>query len=194
MRQRPNGVSVSVIGLTSTGLAGAGSRGSPAPIAEGFASLPPSAGAHRDVSIGSWYGDRPALFVLDRGLPGRFPLLRIFSGSSAFREQVFATRLPVYQLDPKSWVILVGRTDGGPLSDLAIVTGLGASGKTELHVLSGASGFQQFRVHRVTSWPRGLPSGVHLMIGSWKRAPTLDRLDLRPKVPVLELAAIQINA
>lgn len=124
-------------------------------VARGFAKIRALRGQGRDEAVATWSGNRPDLFVIDRGSATRVPRLAIFSGESGFRRRLLSTRLPLGNLDRRMWTIDVGRfTPARP--DLVLVTRLGQSGHPEIHILSGESHFQRFSLHR----PIALSSAV----------------------------------
>lgn len=51
----------------------------------------------------------------------------------------------------KSWAFLFGDYNGDGTTDLYLVSKMGASGKTEVHVLNGANGFSTFLVNTTTA-------------------------------------------
>jgi hypothetical protein len=150
----------------------------------------PAAGVTRNLALATYSGERPDLFVLDRGIPGARPRLSIYSGESRFRRQLLMTKLPISGLGPKNWVVDVGLIDGSK-PDLLLVTREGASGQAELHVLPGENGYQAFSIHR----PLGIRGGVagtrRFVFGS-SRGPAIYAVDTghpRSRVRIIPLTA-----
>ncbi len=140
-RDTPKGIRVRVM-----------SSGGRRTVARGFAKVPAARGQGRDEAVATWSGNRPDLFVIDRGSRTRPPRLEIFSGESRFRQRLLSTRLPLATLDRHVWTIDVGLFTP-PKPDLVLITRLGQSGRPEIHILSGESHFQRFSLHRPIALP-----------------------------------------
>jgi len=117
----------------------------------------------RDFSIAHWSGPRPDLFVIDRDINRRHPLsplrwsIRIYSGESNFEKLAFETSIKKSiskQLSRRDWWVNVG-VRRPPKPSLVLVTrgGRTGTGQTEVHVLSGHSGFHRFTLHTGTELP-----------------------------------------
>lgn len=117
----------------------------------------------RDFSIAHWSGPRPDLFVIDRDINRRHPLsplrwsIRIYSGESDFEKLAFKTSIKKSiskQLSRRDWWLNVG-VRRPPKPSLVLVTrgGQTGTGQTEVHVLSGHSGFHRFTLHTGTELP-----------------------------------------
>jgi hypothetical protein len=117
----------------------------------------------RDFSIARWSGPRPDLFVIDRDVNRRHPLsprrwsIRIYSGESDFEKIAFETSIKKSiskQLSRRDWWLNVG-VRRPPKPSLVLVTrgGQTGTGQTEVHVLSGHSGFHRFTLHTGTELP-----------------------------------------
>jgi hypothetical protein len=117
----------------------------------------------RDFFIANWSGSRPDLFVIDRDINRRHPLsplpwsIRIYSGESDFEKLAFKTSIKKSiskQLSRRDWWVNVG-VRRPPKPSLVLVTrgGQTGTGQTEVHVLSGHSGFHRFTLHTGTELP-----------------------------------------
>jgi hypothetical protein len=129
-----------------------GLEGEPSVVASGGAELPPAREGDRTFLAGTWSGREPDLFVIDAGKGalgerGFQPwTLRIYSGESGFSELQLLLRLPDRigpSLEP--WWIDLRRLADSPTDIVLTSRDVETStGKTEIHVLSGASQFQVF--------------------------------------------------
>lgn len=138
-----------------------GLDGGPAVIARGAAEPPPPRFGQRRYLVGTWSGRKPDLFLIDggRGTPGTADFrpwkLRVYSGESGFATPILLVNLPERigsRLDP--WWIDLRRLSGSR-PDLVLIsrdvpTG---TGRTEIHVLTGASQYQQFSLETPTPVP-----------------------------------------
>jgi hypothetical protein len=125
--------------------------------------VPPQRSDRRDFSVARWSGPRPDLFVIDRNVNRRHPLsplrwsIRIYSGESGFEKLAFETSIKKSiskQLSRRDWWVNVG-VRRPPKPSLVLVTrgGRTGTGQTEVHVLSGRSGFHRFTLHTGTELP-----------------------------------------
>jgi hypothetical protein len=117
----------------------------------------------RDFFVAHWSGPRPDLFVIDRDVNRRHPLsplrwsIRIYSGESGFEKLAFETSIKKSiskRLSRRDWWVNVG-VRRSPKPSLVLVTrgGRTGTGQTEVHVLSGRSGFHRFTLHTGTELP-----------------------------------------
>jgi hypothetical protein len=158
--------------------------GSSDPIAEGTAVLPPpSPGATRDLAIATWMGDRPDLFVIDRGLDDQRVAIRVFSGESDFSEKVLDVRAPIAGLDPDEWSLDVANVSGpanriDQRPDLVLFRrDGGSSGQPEVHVITGESDFQDFALQRVVALPEEIEAKSVFTTGASRGTPTIYGLE-----------------
>ena len=157
VEQRSGGIVVTVHGLRP----GAGV------LAQGGPALPPVRGGARDFLIAKWSGSEPDLFVIDaRASAGqRFRPweVRIYSGESGFRSRLARMTLPARLGSTLSgWWLDLGRIIGHR-PDLVVTSRdrTTATGLTEVHVLTGDSGFQAFSTEGATSLPDRPGPGQH---------------------------------
>ena len=125
--------------------------------------VPPQRSDRRDFFVARWSGPRPDLFVIDRNVNRRRPpsprrwSIRIYSGESGFRKLAFETSIKKSlsrQLSRRDWWLNVG-VRRPPKPSLVLVTRgkRTGTGQTEVHVLSGHSGFHRFSLHTGTELP-----------------------------------------
>lgn len=125
--------------------------------------LPPQKSDRRDFVVAHWSGPRPDLFVVDRDINRRHPLsrrpwrIRVYSGESGFERLAFERSIKKSiskQLSRRDWWLNVG-VRRSPKPSLVLVTrgGRTGTGQTEVHVLSGRSGFRRFTLHAGTGFP-----------------------------------------
>jgi hypothetical protein len=117
----------------------------------------------REFFVARWSGSRPDLFVIDRDVNRRHPptrrpwKIRVYSGESGFKKLAFETSLKESisrQLSRRDWWLNVG-VRRPPKPSLVLVTRgtRTGTGQTEVHVLSGHSGFHRFTLHAGTELP-----------------------------------------
>jgi hypothetical protein len=125
--------------------------------------LPLQGSDRRDFFVAPWSGPRPDLFVIDRDVDRRRPpsprpwKIRVYSGESDFEKLAFETSLarPISKkLSQRDWWLNVG-IRRPPKPSLVLVTKgkRTGTGQTEVHVLSGRSGFHRFTLHTGTELP-----------------------------------------
>jgi hypothetical protein len=125
--------------------------------------VPPQRSDRRDFAVACWSGPRPDLFVIDRDVDRRHPQsrrrwkIRIYSGESGFKKLAFETSIKgsiSKQLSRRDWWLNVG-VRRSPKPSLVLVTRgtRTGTGQTEVHILSGRSGFHRFTLHAGTELP-----------------------------------------
>jgi hypothetical protein len=125
--------------------------------------VPPQRSDLREFFLARWSGPRPDLFAIDRDVNRRYPQsrrrwsIRIYSGESGFEKLVFETSIKKWlskKLSERDWWLNVG-VRRPPKPSLVLVTRgkRTGTGRTEVHVLSGHSGFHQFTLHTGTDLP-----------------------------------------
>jgi hypothetical protein len=133
----------------------------PGVVAQGTAETPPARSGQRRFLVGTWSGRKPDLFVVDGGTgavgsTGFRPWkLRIYSGESGFSNLLLLVNLPDRvgpSLDP--WWLDLRRLAGGR-PDLVLISRDVPTGseRTEIHILTGASQYQQFSIEAPTPIP-----------------------------------------
>lgn len=125
--------------------------------------LPPQKSDRRDFFVARWSGPRPDLFVVDRNVNRRRPpsprpwSIRVYSGESDFKKLAFETSIRKTlskQLSQRDWWVDVGfRRQRKPSIVLVTKGKRTGTGHTEVHVLSGRSGFRHFSLHTGTELP-----------------------------------------
>ena len=182
MRSTPSGVRVSV-------LSGERRRGM---LERGEAPLPaPRRGEHRDLFVATWSGERPDLWVVDRGLPAERVRLSIFSGESRFRSSLVERRLPFLRLEPGRWSVDVGQLEQ-PRRDLFFFKQDPTLDGPEVHVIPGEDLLRGFSYERVLALPPNPPRPYRFAIGVLLGAATAFAIDTAradaPRVEVIQLA------
>ena len=124
--------------------------------------IPPQLSDRRDFFVARWSGPRPDLFVIDRDVYRRRPpshrpwAIRVYSGESGFKAVAFETTIRRWlskRLSQGDFWLDVG-TRRQPKPGLVLVTkGRTGTDQTEIHVLSGDSGFRRFTLHTGTELP-----------------------------------------
>lgn len=93
--------------------------------------------------------------------------VHVLSAASGYTQWVahIATALPV--VDPTRFQFALGSLNGDSRPNLyAIMTGGTASGRTEVHVLSAASGYQAYAAHAATALPTTSNSAWRFLVGA----------------------------
>jgi hypothetical protein len=80
--------------------------------------------------------------------------VHIWSGASGYTDQVWSAGTPLGEtnLPGDPWSFDFADYDGNGKPDLFAIRRVGTNGKTELHILDGASGFQRFHVQLETGF------------------------------------------
>jgi hypothetical protein len=121
--------------------------------------LPPQKGDRREFFVARWSGSRPDLFVIDRDVNRRHPQsrrqwkIRIYSGESGFKKLGFETSIKKRlsrQFSQGDFWIEVGNRRQSKASVVLMTKGETGTGQTEVHVLSGHSGFRRFTLESGT--------------------------------------------
>jgi len=114
------------------------------------------------------HGPRPDLVaVKERGTDSGFVEVHVLSGADGYRSFSMhaATPLPTAP-DGRGWQFAVAGFAGSRDADLfAIRTGPSGSGRTEVHVLSAASGYRTWVAHTATALPTVNDQQVTMLIG-----------------------------
>jgi oligosaccharide repeat unit polymerase len=131
--------------------------------------------------IASWSGPQPDLFIVTRGSFSSRAHIRVLSGESDFRKQLFVSHLPFRGLAPEGWAIDVGqvstipkideqRAVRGDRTDLLLIRHDPEKKHSDVHVLLGESGFQWDAFQRDLDTPGSVPRGTAFMLGSHQGA------------------------
>lgn len=86
--------------------------------------------------------------VLGQGQSGTE--VHALSGASRLRSWQLNTGTALHRTAPSAWSFTIGDHDRDGVPDLYAIARAGASGRTEVHVLSGASGFRAWLTHVAT--------------------------------------------
>jgi hypothetical protein len=121
--------------------------------------LPIQKSDRREFFVGHWSGSRPDLFVLDRDVYRRHPQsrrpwkIRVYSGESRFTKPIHETAVKKRasrQFSQGDYWMEVGNRRQPKASLVLITKGETGTGQTEVHVLSGHSGFRRFTLQSGT--------------------------------------------
>lgn len=149
------------------------------PVVTGRALVPSrQPGTVRSLAIARWSGARPDLFVIEHGSPMSRVDISVYSGESRFARRIVKFKAPLRGLDPKRWVVDVGRVTGSR-PDLVLVTRNGSDSHAEVHVLDGDSRYQSFLLQRPLPLPVGLPDSYRFVFGSSLGFASVYGIDLR---------------
>ncbi len=109
-------------------------------------------------------GLRPDLYALtQQGLTGTEG--HVLDGDRAYQRFTAHRRTPLGRTSPADWQFAAGDWDRDGVEDLVAIKLAGASGRTEVHVLDGASGFSRFLLHTATALARTTASGWSFDVG-----------------------------
>ena len=106
-------------------------------------------GSTRKFAVATWSGDSPDLFVIDYGTLVSRPQIRVFSGESGFRSEIFAYKPQLLGVTARSWSVDVGRALGRR-PDLVLIKRSTKIKRVEFHVLTGDAGYRRFVYQRPT--------------------------------------------
>ena len=121
--------------------------------------LPVQESDRRDFFVAHWSGPRPDLFVIDRNVNRRHPQsrrpwkIRVYSGETGFKQLTFETSLKKRlsrDFSQGDFWIEVGNRRQSKASVVLMTKGETGTGQTEVHVLSGHSGFRRFTLESGT--------------------------------------------
>jgi hypothetical protein len=138
---------------------------------------PPAPGSTRDYSIATFSGRKADLIVIDRNVKDTRVSVRVLSGESNFKTQVFATSLPFGGTAPPEWSLDVGAIASRapsdlslepirPAADIIFVQRNGDRDHAGLKVALGEDGFQGFSFQRDLDAPGDGPEDTRFLIGS----------------------------
>jgi hypothetical protein len=152
-------------------------------LAQGGPALAQVRGGARTALIAKWTGTEPDLFVIDarRSASQRFRPweMRIYSGESGFRRQLESVTLPARVGSTLTgWWIDLGRISG-QRPDLVLTSRnrTTATGRTEIHVVTGDSNFQAFSTEGATPLPERPGAGDHFIYVGQGKAGALMNVD-----------------
>ena len=116
------------------------------------------------VAFGTGDHDRDGvddLYVVEHPAGGS-AAVRVLAGASGYRTTLLHAVSPLRVVDPTAWSFLVADQDGDGHLDVLAVDRQGASGRTEVAVLDGASGFARVRLRT--------PTALHRTTAGWSFA------------------------
>jgi hypothetical protein len=85
--------------------------------------------------------------------------VHVLDGRSDFRRWQSHTATPLHATDRDGWTLAAGDHDRDGVPDVYAVARAGGSGRTEVHVLDGASGWTRWSAHAATA--------LHAVDTSW---------------------------
>ncbi|KAF5245974.1 hypothetical protein FANTH_7064 [Fusarium anthophilum] len=115
-------------------------------IAQTVTGLPVTTATQYDFALADWDGDKKLdLVVIKKGSTDtKTTEVCILSGASNFQDVILETGTALFETD-ETWAFTMGRWNAGRKPDLfAIRKSNTGTNTTEVHVISGASGFQKF--------------------------------------------------
>jgi hypothetical protein len=121
--------------------------------------VPAQKNDRREFFVARWSGSRPDLFVIDRDVNRRHPqsrrpwMIRVYSGESGFKKLAFETSIKKRlsrQFSQGDFWIEVGNRRQPKASVVLMTKGETGTGQTEVHVLSGRTGFRRFTLESGT--------------------------------------------
>ena len=129
--------------------------------------LPQASRATGSYAYADYDGDgRPDLFFFARGSTGSGRLeVHVLSGASDFQSYLLQTPTPITSKDADDFVLREGDFDRDGRPDLYAIKVRGTAGRAEVHVLSGASRYQQFVVQRRT--PAAVDPAADFQVGDY---------------------------
>jgi hypothetical protein len=83
--------------------------------------------------------------------------VHVLDGAATFSRYLLHAGTPIPHVDT-SWSFVTGDHDRDGVPDLYAIKRLGGSGRTEVHVLDGAAGYDRWSTHAVTPIPQTDPS------------------------------------
>jgi hypothetical protein len=144
--------------------------------------LPVQKNDRREFFVARWSGSRPDLFVIDRDVNRRHPQsrrpwkIRVYSGESGFKKLIFETSIKKRlsrQFSQGDFWIEVGNRRQRKASLLLITKGETGTGQTEVHVLSGHSGFHRFTLESGTELKERIGLSRRFIFESERRGGTI---------------------
>jgi FG-GAP-like repeat len=136
-------------------------------------------GAEWDFAFADWNGDGHIdLIAINRHGPSTKTEVHVLSGASGWKEFIAHISTGLDQTD-LNWSFLIADWNNSGHSDLVAINRQGASGSTEIHVLSGESNLQKFILHTAT----GLhTTGIEWRFGvaDWDNDGSLDLVAINP--------------
>ena len=127
-----------------------GASGYRTPLLSTGTALHPTDGTSWSFSVADADGDgHQDLYALNsQGASGTE--VHVLDGASGYRSWQLHAATALHRTAPGAWDLSVGDHDRDGVPDVYAVARRGGSGRTELHVLSGAGGFRSWGAHAVT--------------------------------------------
>jgi hypothetical protein len=144
--------------------------------------LPAQKSDRREFFVGHWSGSRPDLFVIDRDVNRRHPQsrrpwkIRIYSGESGFKQLAFERSIKrrlSRQFSQGDFWIEVGNRRQRKASVVLMTKGETGTGQTEVHVLSGNTGYRRFTLESGTELKDRIGLHRQFIFGSERRGGTV---------------------
>jgi hypothetical protein len=144
--------------------------------------LPAQKSDRREFFVGHWSGPRPDLFVIDRDVNQRHPQsrrpwkIRIYSGESGFKKLAFERSIKrrlSRQFSQGDFWIEVGNRRQRKASVVLMTKGETGTGQTEVHVLSGNTGYRRFTLESGTELKDRIGLHRQFIFGSERRGGTV---------------------
>lgn len=154
-----------------------------APVRRGLAVLPVRGPeVIRNARVARWSGDLPDLFVVEHAPTLRDVTVRVFSGESRFRESLLEINVALPFAGETRWTIDVARVTGDR-PDLLLFAARGPSGRTEIHIVSGESDFEEYILHVPTDFPVERAETAVFAAGTTGGSPAIYVVDVRDDGP-----------
>jgi oligosaccharide repeat unit polymerase len=164
---------------------------------------PASEGATNKFMIATWGGSMPDLFIVSQGATSSRATIRVLSGESGFRRQLFVSRLPFRGLSQADWSLDIGqlatipkedanRSVIGARPDLLLIHHEAGLEHSSLEVLLGESGFLWDAFRRDLDTPGDLPAGTEFLLGTDLGATAVYQVDRHePEGPRLQIFGLE---
>ena len=123
------------------------------------------------------WGHRNHVFAINKQGSSNSTEVHVMNGAQTFKEWYAQTGTPLQKTGTdRSWEFELGDYNGDGIQDVwGIAKNATGSGKTEVHILDGASGYQSFALHQATALHEtGTDRSWEFELGDWNNDGKLD--------------------